>query len=131
MSSTPRRRIGLIAGQGQFPFEVIKAADESGIEVIAVGMQGLSDPEIEGRVPHFRWLYLGEIGALIEIFHEFDIEEVVMAGKVPKTNLYGDPTELRIDALALAGLAAAKDRKDDSLLLTFVHILEEQGFHVL
>ncbi len=131
MVGSPSKRLGLIAGQGQFPLDVAEAARERGIEIVAVGLHGHSDPSIEERVHHFRWLYLGEIGALIEIFREFDIDEVMMAGKVPKSNLYGNPTELKLDALALAGLAAAQDRKDDSILLTFVNILEAQGFHVL
>jgi hypothetical protein len=54
-----------------------------------------------------------------------------MAGKVPKTILFGDPRRLRPDATALALLGRLRDRKDDSILGAVAQLLEAEGFRLL
>ena len=119
--------LGLIAGDGRFPREIARAARERGRRVVAVAIRDLSDPALEAEVDECRWLYLGEIDALIRTFHDAGVGDAVLAGKVSKTLLYGDLKALRPDARALAWLAGLPDRGDRSILRAFAELLEGEG----
>jgi DUF1009 family protein len=96
--------------------------------VAAVAFRKLSDPALEEEVDTLRWLYLGELSRLFECFRDAGVEEVVMAGKVPKTLMWEDPSLLRPDARALALVSGLADRKDDSILGSVAEAIEEEGF---
>ena len=59
------KRIGLIAGSGQFPIIFSKAAKEKGLEVFAVAHLKETDPGLEGCVHGIKWIKLGQLGAMI------------------------------------------------------------------
>jgi len=122
--------LGLIAGQGQFPLELAQAIRSRGRRLVAVGYKGLTSSSLEAFADETHWLHLGELGLLIEVFQQAGSDRVVMAGKVPKTILYGDSSQHHVDARALALLADLKDRKDDSILLMLADVLENEGLHV-
>ena len=108
--------VGLVAGLGRFPLEVARGARRRGHRVAAVAFRKLSDPALEEEVDTLRWLYLGELNRIFECFRDAGVEEVVMAGKVPKTLIWKEPSLLRPDARALALMEGLSDRKDDSIL---------------
>jgi hypothetical protein len=124
-------RIGLIAGTGELPLAMARAARRAGRAVTGAAIVELADPELEGELAECRWLHLGELGTLVAFFREAGVRDLVMAGKVPKTILYGDPRELRPDATALALLGRLRDRKDDSILGAVAQLLEAEGFRLL
>jgi DUF1009 family protein len=119
--------LGLIAGLGQFPFEVARAARRRGDRVLAAAIRGLTEPALEAEVDRLRWFHLGELSAFLDAFREAGVEDAVMAGKVPKDFLLRDPAALRLDALALQVLSGLADRRDDSLLGAFAEALEAGG----
>jgi len=121
------RPLGLIAGLGQFPFEVARAARRRGDRVLVAAIRGLTEPSLEAEVDRLRWFHLGELAAFLAAFREAGVEDAVMAGKVPKDFLVRDPGALQLDALALQVLAGLADRKDDSLLGAFADALEAGG----
>jgi len=122
--------LGLIAGEGRFPLELAQAIRNRGNRIVAVGLKGLSATTLEVFVDETHWLHLGELSSLLEIFRQAGSNCVVMAGKVPKTLLYGDPSRHHFDARALSLLAELKDRKDDSILSLLANFLEREGLHV-
>jgi DUF1009 family protein len=122
--------LALIAGRGRLPLEVARAARRGGRRVQAIGFSGETEPALEAEVERLTWLHLGELGALLRTLREAGAREAVMAGKVPKTHLYGDLSRLRPDATALALLARLRDRKDDSILGALARFLEEEGIHL-
>lgn len=124
-------RIGLIAGTGELPLAIARAARRQGRAVLGVAIADLADPELESELADCRWLQLGELGTLVGFFRDGGVRELVMAGKVPKTMLYGDPGRLRADATALALLGRLRDRKDDSILGAVAGLLESEGFRLL
>jgi DUF1009 family protein len=124
-------RIGLIAGTGELPLEMARAARREGRSVAGVAIVDLADPALEGELAECRWLHLGELGTLVAFFRAQGVRDLVMAGKVPKTILYGDPGRLRPDATALSLLGRLRDRKDDSILGAVAHLLEAEGFRLL
>lgn len=119
--------LALIAGRGRLPLEVARAARRRGRRVEAIGFPGETEPALEAEVERLTWLHLGELGALLGTLRKAGAREAVLAGKVPKTLLYGDPSRLRPDATALALLARLRDRKDDSILGALARFLQEEG----
>jgi DUF1009 family protein len=96
--------------------------------VAAVALRRLSDPVLEAEVDALTWLYLGELNRIFEFFRDAGVEEVVMAGKVPKTFLWKDPSAVRPDERALALIKDLADRRDDSILGSVAQAIEEEGF---
>ncbi len=122
--------VGLVAGAGSFPVELARAARRRGRAVAAVGLRDLCDPALAGEADAFTALRPGQLEQLLASFRESGVEEVVLAGKVPKT-LLADPDALRLDARALELLRGLADRRDDTILAALAAALESEGFRLL
>ena len=62
-------RLGLIAGNGNFPFLVLDAARAQGHEVVVAAIKEEASLEIESRgAASVHWLSLGELSKLIDTF---------------------------------------------------------------
>ena len=119
--------LGLIAGRGRLPLELARAARRRGLGVAAVAFHGETDPELAANVDRITWLHLGELAALLDALHAAGAEDVVMAGKILKTSLYGDLARLKPDARAIALFAGLRDRSDDAILGAIADILAGEG----
>src|SRR4051812_50114600 len=82
MSARPK--LGLIAGNGRFPFLVLDAARAQGNEVIVAAIKEETDPAIESNGTKVHWLSLGELSKLIETFKAEGITRALMAGEGKK-----------------------------------------------
>jgi DUF1009 family protein len=123
--------LGLVAGAGALPREIARAAGRAGRPVVAVAFRGLTDPELGESVGETAWLHLGELEALVGALRERGVVEAVLAGKVAKSALYGDPLPHRPDALALELLAGLRDRRDGAILAALADLLETRGIRLL
>jgi UDP-2,3-diacylglucosamine hydrolase len=120
-------KIGLIAGNGQFPIAFARAAKEKGMQVIAVAHEGETLPELAQWVDGIFWIKVGQLGKLITIFHDQGVKDVLMAGGIKKTRLFaGGMPDLRGAAL----LAKMIHKKDDSILRSVARELESEGITV-
>jgi DUF1009 family protein len=119
--------LGLIAGRGRLPLDIARAARRGGLGVAAVAFHGETDPELAAEVERITWLHLGELERLIAALHAADVRNVVMAGKILKTNLYGDLASLKPDARAIALIAGLRDRSDDAILGAIADALASEG----
>src|ERR1700750_2965919 len=82
MAST-KEKLGLIAGNGKFPFLVLDAARAQGFDVVVAAIREETFPEIESRgAAAVHWLSLGELSKLIETFQREGVHRAVMAGQV-------------------------------------------------
>ena len=71
MLASPKPRLGLIAGNGRFPFLVLDAAKAQGFDVVVAAIKEESFPEIESQgAAAVYWLSLGELSKLIETFQK-------------------------------------------------------------
>jgi hypothetical protein len=123
--------LGLIAGQGVFPLEVARTAQRRGVRVACVALRNQTRPEIEGAVESITWIYPGEVGAGLAAFRAAGVREVVMAGKVTKSDLFENPDALRLDAKAAGLMSEITDRKDDTILGKLADFLETLGLRIL
>ena len=121
------KKIGLIAGGGQFPILFARAARQNGVEVVAVALKGEADELLESEVDLCSWVSLGKLGRMIETFQKAQVTEVAMAGAVAKTKLF---SKIRPDWKAVRLLARMLHKKDDAILRAFTEELEAHGIIV-
>jgi len=121
------KKIGLIAGNGNFPVVFARAAKEKGLQVIAVAHEGETMPELAQWVDSIYWVKVGQLGKLIQIFKEQKVSDVLMAGGIKKTRLFGGGMP---DLRAIAVLAKMIHKKDDSILRAVARELESEGITV-
>lgn len=126
----PVSRLGLIAGRGRLPLLAARGLAASGVSVRAVAFEGLCDPELEGAVDRIHWHRLGQLDAAAESLRAMEVDELVVAGAVPKQALFDGSARVDLDASA-KGLLGSIDRWDDGTLLrTLAGWLERQGFRI-
>src|ERR1700753_3516827 len=87
------QKLGLIAGNGRFPFLLLDAARAHGLQVVVAAIKEETDPDINARAdvdPNIRvhWLSLGELSRLIETFHAEGVTRAVMAGQVKHKQIF-------------------------------------------
>jgi hypothetical protein len=120
-------KIGLIAGNGTFPLEFARAAKQKNMQVIAIAHEGETLPELEQLVDRIFWIKVGQLGKLIKILKEQNVVDVLMAGGIKKTRLFGGAMP---DVRGLALLAKMVHKKDDSILRAIADELESEGITV-
>ena len=123
----PEPSLGIIAGEGQFPFLVARGAKSSGRSVVAVGFKGHTRPEFQTEVEHLEWLNIGQLGKLIAFFSRHKVREVVFAGGINKPKAL----KLRPDFKAARLLFQLRDKSDNALLKAVVGMLTQEGFTIV
>lgn len=121
--------IGLIAGKSEYPVLFAETARSKGIKVIAVGIEGETDPMVEKVVDKFFWVRLGELSKVLEIFKSEGIRKAVMAGGITKSRIFNEA--LKIDGLMKSILVKALDKKDNTLLSMITSTLRSAGIELL
>jgi len=121
----PPEKIGLIAGNGKFPFLVLDAARAQGYEVVVAAIKEETFPEIESRgASSVHWLSLGELSKLIETFQKAGVRKAVMAGQVKHTQIF---SSIRPDWRLAKLLLSLTTRNTDSLLGAVAKVLADEG----
>jgi DUF1009 family protein len=124
MPST-KEKIGLIAGNGKFPFLLLDAARAAGYEVVVVAINEETSPEIESRgAASVEWLSLGELSKLIETFQRQGVRRAVMAGQVKHKQIF---SAIRPDWRMAKLLLSLATRNTDSLLGAVAKVLADEG----
>ena len=118
------KRLGLIAGNGRFPFLVLDAARAQGLEVIVAAIKEETFPEIESRAATVHWLSLGELSKLIETFKREGVHRAIMAGQVKHKQIF---SSIRPDWRLAKLLLTLGSRNTDSLLGAIAKVLAEEG----
>ncbi|MDC4223315.1 MAG: UDP-2,3-diacylglucosamine diphosphatase LpxI [Candidatus Manganitrophus sp.] len=126
MTNDHSKKIGLIAGNGQFPLDLRRECQAGRSSVIAVAHTGETPPELSDKVDEILWIRVGQIGKLISFFKKAGVSDAVMAGGIRKTRLF----EMRPDFRALTLLARLKEKKDDALLRAFAGELEREEIRI-
>jgi UDP-2,3-diacylglucosamine hydrolase len=123
LSSHPK--LGIIAGNGRFPFLVLDAARAQGYEVVVAAIKEETSPEIESRgAAAVHWLSLGELSKLIGTFHREGVTRAVMAGQVKHKQIF---SSIRPDWKLAKLLLSLTTRNTDSLLGAVAKVLADEG----
>jgi len=126
-------KLGLIAGNGRFPFLLLDAARAHGLTVVVAAIKEETDPEIDARAaadPAIRvhWLSLGELSRLIETFQAEGVTRAVMAGQVKHTQIF---SSIRPDWRLAKLLMSLRTRNTDMLLGAVAKVLADEGIELI
>jgi DUF1009 family protein len=117
-------KLGIIAGNGRFPFLVLDAARAQGYEVVVAAIKEETSPDIESRGATVHWLSLGELSTLIETFRREGVTRAVMAGQVKHKQIF---SSIRPDWKLAKLLLSLTTRNTDSLLGAVAKVLADEG----
>ena len=121
-------KIGLIAGKGQFPLLLARAARRQGLEVVTVAHRQETDPDLESLSQQCHWISVGQLGKLIRAFKDAGVRRAVMAGGVSRGRLFRD---FRPDFTALNLIRRVGAGHDDRLLRAVAAELEKAGITIV
>jgi DUF1009 family protein len=118
-------RLGLIAGNGKFPFLVLDAARAQGFEVVVAAIREEAFPEIESHgAASVHWVSLGELSKLIDTFRAAGVTRAVMAGQVKHKQIF---SAIKPDWRLAKLLLSLGTRNTDSLLGAVAKVLADEG----
>jgi DUF1009 family protein len=125
--------IGLIAGNGTFPFLVLRAARQLGHEVTVVAIKDEASPELDALAAQLgrttvTWVALGELGVCIATLRGAGASRAVMAGQVKHVKLFSD---VMPDAVLAGTLARLKAQNTDSLIRAVAETLHQHGIALM
>ncbi len=129
----PGNRLGLIAGNGRFPFLLLDAARAQGREVVVAAIREETDPEMDARAAAdpaiaVHWLSLGELSRLIELFQRGGVREAVMAGQVRHKQIF---SSIRPDWRLAKLLLSLRSKNTDMLLGAIAKVLGDEGIELI
>ncbi len=123
--------LGLLAGNGRFPFLVAQEARKVGRQVVVVAIKEEADPGLEQVADIFHWAFVGQLKKWISLFKSEGVEEVVMAGLVRHSNMYADFKKFHPDLRALKLFWRLRDRKADTILGAVADELAKDGLKLI
>jgi DUF1009 family protein len=126
-------KLGLIAGNGHFPFLLLDAARAQGLPVVVAAIREETDAEIDRRAQAdpgitVQWLSLGELSRLIDYFRKQGVEKAVMAGQVKHKQIF---SSIRPDWRLAKLLLNLRNRSTDMLLGAVAKVLGDEGIELI
>jgi hypothetical protein len=125
--------IGLIAGNGTFPFLVLDAARRLGHDVTIVAVKEEASPDLNAAAAAepragIVWLSLGQLSACIEALRAAGATHAVMAGQVKHVKIFSG---ILPDRLLLSVLLRLRSRNTDALISAVADVMREHGVELL
>src|SRR5215475_15744575 len=126
-------KLGLIAGNGTFPFLVLDAARAQGEQVVVAAIKEETSEEIDRRAQadkdvRVHWMSLGELSKLIETFQREGVTRAIMAGQVKHKQIF---SSIRPDWRLAKLLLSIRTRNTDALLGAVSKVLGDEGIMLL
>jgi DUF1009 family protein len=125
--------LGLIAGNGRFPFLLLDAARAAGRPVVVAAIREETDREMDARAAAdagiaVHWMSLGELSRLIETFQQAGVKQAVMAGQVKHKQIF---SSIRPDWRLAKLLLNLRTRNTDMLLGAVAKVLADEGIELI
>ncbi len=126
-------KIGLIAGNGRFPFLVLDAARSLGYDVTIIALKEEASKEIDeaaAREPKaaVHWISIGQLGAFLKILKDAGLTQAVMAGQVKHIKIFGGFVP---DLTAMSLLSRVKAMNTDALIAAVADLMGEHGVELI
>lgn len=122
------RRIGIIAGGSQFPVLITKEAKKTGHEIFSAAIKGITSSELKKHSDEIRWFEIHELSNLINFFKEKNVEEALMAGRVPHSLIYSN---FKPYADAEKFVSSLQRKNATSILREIGRALESNGIKII
>ena len=126
-------KLGLIAGNGRFPFLVLDAARSQGHEVTVIAAKEEAFEELndaaarQGAAIH--WISLGQLGKCISLLHAAGATHAVMAGQVKHTKIFAGG--IVPDLTFLSVLTKLRAKNPDGLIGAVAGVLRDNGIELM
>ena len=125
--------LGLIAGNGRFPFLLLDAARAQDARVVVAAIKEETDAEINSRAASdsaitLEWFSLGDLSKLIAYFQREGVKQAVMAGQVRHTQIF---SAIRPDWRLAKLLLNLRSRSTDALLGAVAKVLSDEGIELV
>lgn len=124
-----KRKLGIIAGGGAIPRQLIEQCQISGVEFSVLAIEGNAEKDLfkDGNFS-YKWIRLGQAGTGFKFFAEQGVKDVVMIGTIKRPGLFDLVPDLR--TTAFFAKVGAKALGDDGLLRAVVSEIEKDGMKV-
>lgn len=124
--------LGLIAGNGRFPFLVLDAARTQGHDVTIIAAREEAFPELNDAASRhgaaIHWISLGHLGTCIKLLKEAGVTQAVMAGQVKHTKIFGGIVP---DLTFMSVLAKLTTKNTDGLIGAVAGVLRDNGIELI
>ena len=124
--------IGIIAGNGRFPFLALQGARSLGHDVTVVAVKEEAFPELEGAArsagADLHWVSLGHLGKCIKLLKAAGARQAIMAGQVKHAKIFSGIVP---DLTLLSVLTRLKARNTDALIAAVADVLRDEGIELL
>src|SRR5580765_4971209 len=125
-------KIGLIAGNGRFPFLVLEAARSQGHDVTVIATKEEAFPELNDAAKRtgadIHWISIGHLGKCISVMKDAGVTQAVMAGQVKHTKIFsGIIPDWEMGKV----LAKLMSRNTDGLIGAIANVLKDHGIELM
>jgi DUF1009 family protein len=121
-------RYAIIAGNGHFPFLVLEAAREQGLDPLVVAIEEETSPELAEKTRNIHWVSLGEAAKGLDLMVAEKINKVVLAGQVKHAQLF---SSIKPDGMMSRMLHGLSRKNTDMLIGAVVRMIEGRGMKVV
>ena len=125
-------RIGLIAGNGRFPFLALEAARRMGHDVTVVAIREEANPEITEFAAtgpaELHWVSLGQLGKCISILRQSGVSQALMVGQVKHSKLFSGIVP---DLTLLSALRRVRTQNTDALISAVADEMRDHGIDLV
>ncbi|MDR2709163.1 MAG: UDP-2,3-diacylglucosamine diphosphatase LpxI [Elusimicrobiota bacterium] len=122
------QNIGLIAGNGRFPFLAAQGIKNAGKRVVCVALKEEADPSLAQVCDEIYFISIGKFQKILDAFKNSGVKEVIMAGQVKHVTIYAAIT---MDWRAIKVMASLINKKTDTMLETFGRELEKEQMRLI
>src|ERR1700731_1403642 len=120
--------LGIIAGNGEYPFLVARAARQSGVPVVHIAaFENETRPELADHADSIEWMRVGQLGRLLKYFEKAGVRRAIMAGQIAPKNLF----DLHPDFRVLMVLSTLKRRNAETLFGALAAEMAKVGIQLL
>ena len=128
-SSVKSMRVGLIAGEGDFPFLVAEAARAKGFSLVVTAIERQASDLLQELAEVYENFKIGEGQRVIDTLKKSGIKQTLMAGSISKKKVY--QSGFKADNLSKNVLSGMKTTGDDKILKAVCSVLRLNGIGVM
>ena len=125
-------KLGLIAGNGRFPFLVLDAARAQGHDVTVIATKEEAFKDLDAAAARAKtpihWISIGQLGACITLLKDAGATHAVMAGQVKHTKIFGGIVP---DLTFMSVLSKLPFRSTDGLIGAVADVLRKNGIELI
>jgi DUF1009 family protein len=121
-------KLGLIAGNGKFPFLVLEGAKRAGTSVAVAAIREETDPAIESLADRLTWVGIGQLGKMLRFFKDEGVDKAIMAGQVKHVQIFSRAIP---DVRMLKMLLRLPRRNTDALIGAVANELASEGIELI